>query len=304
MSKQDFEIKALLGHISYNMWCSEPRDDVHYGYSDKLRFEPDVYKRIVLRASKAGFNMIILELGDGIAWRSHPETTVKDPLSLDELQTLLKFTRDAGLEPIPKLNFSTVHDIWLGEYERMIGTERYHQVCLELIQEATELFDGPRFFHIGMDEETLPHHTDINLEYVVLRLGNEWIRAVERFNEDVKRCGAQAWIWGDAFWKGRGEIPSSISKDIIISDWQYRNEPDYPSMRLIEELGYKQVPAGSNWTRKDNISYLAEFAANNLKPESLLGLMQTVWHPMVSEHERFYDEAIDVAAPAFKGVAG
>ncbi len=293
------KITALLGPISYNMWCSQPRDDVHYGYSTKLRFSFEVYKRLVLRASEAGFNMIILDLGDGIAWKSHPEVTVENPISLDELQELLKFTRDAGLEPIPKLNFSTVHDIWLGEYERMVGTRAYHKLCSDLIDEAVELFHGPRFFHIGMDEETLPHHLSINLEYVVLRIGSLWVEAVERFNEDVRRNGAQAWIWGDCFWKGREETPPAVPNDIIISDWQYGNAPDYPSMRLIEELGYRQVPAGSNWTRKDNLSHLAEFTSKNLKPEGLLGLMQTVWHPMVPEHEPFYQEAIDVAAPTF-----
>lgn len=296
-----FGIRALLGHIGYNMWCDKPRTDIHYGYSTRLRFEPDVYKRLVLRAAKAGFNMIILDLGDGIAWKSHPEIAVENPLKLEELDDLLKFTLDAGIEPIPKLNFSTVHDIWLGPYERMVGTERYHQVCAELISEAIELFHGPRFFHIGMDEETLPHHMGLKLEYVVLRLGSEWVRAVERFNGDVRRYGSQAWIWGDCFWKGRGETPPQVPRDIIISDWQYGNEPDYPSMRLIEELGYKQVPAGSNWSRKDNLPHLAAFALKNLKPEGLLGIMQTVWHPMVSEHERFYEEAIDVAAPIFKG---
>ncbi|NPV80039.1 MAG: hypothetical protein HPY52_07135 [Firmicutes bacterium] len=187
-----FEVRALLGHIGYNFWCDKPRTDVHYGYSTRLRFDPEVYKRLVKRAARAGFNMIILDLGDGIEWESHPEITVENPLKRESLRELLKFARDNGVEPIPKLNFSTVHDIWLGQYERMIGTERYHQVCSELITEAFELFDRPRFFHIGMDEETLGHHTGLGLEYVVLRLNNEWVRAVRRFNDDVRRLGAQA----------------------------------------------------------------------------------------------------------------
>ncbi|HHY97752.1 MAG TPA: hypothetical protein GX509_03320, partial [Firmicutes bacterium] len=122
-----FEVRALLGHIGYNFWCDKPRTDVHYGYSTRLRFDPEVYKRLVKRAARAGFNMIILDLGDGIEWESHPEITVENPLKRESLRELLKFARDNGVEPIPKLNFSTVHDIWLGQYERMIGTERYHQ---------------------------------------------------------------------------------------------------------------------------------------------------------------------------------
>ena len=33
--------------------------------------------------------------------------------------------RALGLEPLPKLNFSTCHDAWLKDYHRMISTPQY-----------------------------------------------------------------------------------------------------------------------------------------------------------------------------------
>ena len=65
--------------------------------------------------------------------------------------------RALGIEPLPKLNFSTCHDAWLGPYSRMVSTPAYYDVCRDLIDEVAELFGGPRFFHLGMDEETAQH---------------------------------------------------------------------------------------------------------------------------------------------------
>ena len=65
----------------------------------------------------------------------------------------VKRLREMGLEPIPKLNFSTCHDTWLGPYARMVSTPKYYEVAKDLIAETIELFDKPRLFHLGMDEE-------------------------------------------------------------------------------------------------------------------------------------------------------
>ena len=65
------------------------------------------------------------------------------------LKEELKKLRDAGLEPIPKLNFSTAHDTWLGPYSRCVSTPTYYKACEDLIEEVVELFDKPRFFHLG-----------------------------------------------------------------------------------------------------------------------------------------------------------
>ena len=63
-----------------------------------------------------------------------------------------------GLEPIPKLNFSTAHDAWMGLYSLRVSAKPYYEVCRDLIKDAVNIFDGPRFFHLGMDGETAEHH--------------------------------------------------------------------------------------------------------------------------------------------------
>lgn len=53
--------------------------------------------------------------------------------------------RAMGFEVIPKLNFSTSHDVWLGDYSRMISTPTYYRVCRDLIEEVAEVFK-PKYF--------------------------------------------------------------------------------------------------------------------------------------------------------------
>ena len=73
---------------------------------------------------------------------------------MDRLRKELARLRKLGLEPIPKLNFSTTHDLWLGPYSRQVSATIYYKVCEDLIDEVTGLFDKPRLFHLGYDEET------------------------------------------------------------------------------------------------------------------------------------------------------
>ena len=59
---------------------------------------------------------------------SHPELAVKGSWSPERMQKELERLRGLGLEPIPKLNFSAMHDEWLGDYGRMLCTDEYYRV--------------------------------------------------------------------------------------------------------------------------------------------------------------------------------
>ena len=72
---------------------------------------------------------------------------------MEKLRNEIARLREMGLEPIPKMNFSTAHDIWLGEYSRMVSTKTYYRVCEDLIRDVAELFDHPRLMHIGFRSE-------------------------------------------------------------------------------------------------------------------------------------------------------
>lgn len=294
-----FSMRAMLLHVSYNMWRHEPAKDVIYGFSDKLRFDKPVFDEAVALMARLKMNMVLLDMGDAVRYRSHPEIAVKGALTPAQVKRLVAQCRDLGLEPIPKLNFATTHDAWLKDYGDVVGTGPYWQVCEDLIAELTDLFDGPRLFHIGMDEETIEHCRGLKMDHIILREGKAWLDAVKRLDRIVRERGARTWMWGDPLWPDReGETPD-IPKRILISDWNYGPRKSFPTSLEIEKLGYENVPTGANWTEDTNAQNWARFADKKLAPDSTPGLMMTVWNPTVRKCRKNILNAISHAAGAF-----
>ncbi len=294
-----FGIRAMLLHLSYNQWRDRPSKDVVYGYSDRLRFDKPVFDEAVALMARLRMNMVLLDLGDAVRYRSHPEIAVKGALSPTQLKALLDQCRGVGVEPIPKLNFATTHDVWLKQYGKMVGTEAYDEVCNDLIAEVMTLFDGPRFFHVGMDEETIGHCRGLELDHIILREGKAWLDAVKRLDEMVRRHGARTWMWGDPLWPDREGSRPAIPRRILLSDWNYGDRKTFPTSTLIEKLGYDNVPAAANWTVDENASLYARFAARTLAPRKNPGMMMTVWNPTVRRCRCNILNAISLAAGAF-----
>ena len=304
-------IKADLIHLSFNFW----EDKVYDGdgknaylkqryFSPELRFDKKLFHEVTRKMSDSRMNMVVIDLGDGVKYKSHPEIAVDGALSVAELKEELSRLRDLGLEPIPKMNFSSCHDVWLGEYSKMLSTPKYYEVCSDLIMEAAEIFDGPRFFHIGMDEETYEHQKEY--EYVVVRQGQLWWDDLCRLFEDVKKTGARSWMWSDKIWHCGPEVfEKYVPKDVLQSNWYYYNkyeldpeqEPYFTYLKAflqLDKMGYEQVPGASVWDNYENYPELVKFCKEHIQPEKLLGFMMTVWYSMVPEHSKIQFDAIEV----------
>jgi hypothetical protein len=83
-------------------------------------------------------------------------------------------------------------------------TPEYYKVCEDLIAETIDLFDKPRFFHLGMDEEEAIHQA--NFEYVVMRQHGLWWRDVKFLFKQCEDRGSRPWIWGDYVWNHSEEF--------------------------------------------------------------------------------------------------
>ena len=151
-------------HLGYNTYLD--RDDPdwfartknpHLSAQRFLRFDVNLWNDLVGVMAEADLNMVVIGLGEGVKYDSHPEIAADDAWTVQELRAELARLRRFGIEPIPKLNFSTAHDAWLGPYARCVSTDLYYAVCRDLIAEVIDIFDQPRFFHLGMDEETMTH---------------------------------------------------------------------------------------------------------------------------------------------------
>jgi len=259
----------------------------------------------------SGLNMITIDLGDGVRYESHPEIAVKNAWTVDRLRDELTRLRELGLEPLPKLNFGAGHDIWLGEYSRKVSSAEYYAVCHDLIQEVASLFDTPRFFHLGMDEETAHHQR--NLDYVVIRQGNLWWHDLEFLADEVRSAGARPWVWSDPAWHKPGEFYARMPRDIVQSNWYYGlwfETSDAPRPRVLggewhhtyldlEDHGFDQVPTGSTWHNAwENFPLTVEFCDRVISPDRLLGYLQAPWLMTVPEHLDEHLRTVDVVARA------
>ncbi len=306
-------IWANLLHLSFNMW-EEAEVRAPAGSPERtrrllhirrarpyLRFSQSLWLQLTERMSKSGLNMVVIDLGDGIRYESHPEIAVKGAWSTAELKKQLQRLRSLGLEPIPKLNFSTTHDTWLGPYCRCVSTDAYYAVCRDLITEVCSLFSRPRFFHLGMDEETAEHQR-LAL-YAVIRQHQLWWHDFYFLQDQVEKNGVRAWIWSDYLWHHSDIFFKKMPKTVVQSNWYYGNifhsRIDYVKAFLqLDSHGYDQIPTGSNWSFPENLEKLVSYCLPRLSPERLLGFLQTAWFPTLASFRKQHLQAIKMVARA------
>ncbi|RJS86034.1 Tat pathway signal protein [Candidatus Bathyarchaeota archaeon] len=266
-----------------------------------LRFDESLWNTLLKKMVDAGINMVVIDLGDGVRYESHPEIAVKNAWSIEKLRYELGKMRDLGLEPIPKLNFSTCHDIWLGPYSRCVSTDTYYEVCGDLIDEVIEVFEKPRFFHLGMDEETAQHQR--NYEYVVIRQFDLWWHDLLFLVRRVEKKGVRPWIWSDYVWRHPEEFYKRMPKSVLQSNWYYGSEfnleIEYVKAYLdLDAHGYDQIPTGSNWSVPENFERTVDFCIKRLSKNRLLGFLQTVWKPTLEDFRDDHLEAIELVQKA------
>lgn len=297
-----------LLHLSHNMWCDWNAPELKGNdavYRPELRFDRGLWDDITKRMQQARMNLLIIDLGDGVKYESHPEIAVKGAWSTDELRGEIRRLRSLGLEPIPKLNFSTTHDAWLGKYSRCVSTDTYYAVCRDLIAEVIRLFDRPRFFHLGMDEEE--YASQKNHEFVAIRQYDLWWRDFLFLVAQVEQGGSRPWIWSDYVWAHAEIFYQRMPKSVLQSNWYYEAKFDASDHRArafleLDERGYDQVPCGSNYYNSKNFVMLAQECKQHLAPRRLLGFLQTSWKATLEKHRSLHMQAIDQVAEAMQRV--
>lgn len=206
-------IWSLYATLGVQMW----RNTV-----TELQFDDSAWERIVDESHRAGINMIILDIGEGIEWKSHPELSVKGAWSYYRVKKEIERLRSLGIALIPKLNFSATHHLWLGEYRKLLSTKAYYDVCRDLICELYELFEKPEYIHLGMDEEG---NANILRNYeglVNFRRGELLWHDLKFLCDTVTSLGSKPWIWADICCEQPEEFKKRFDTDeVLLSPWYY-----------------------------------------------------------------------------------
>ena len=287
MENKNF-IWAHLVHLGSNMWNEEgnTRGREHRSTpcaSPVLRFNRELWDSHMQGLRDSGVNTLVVDLGEAMLYESHPELAVEGSFDRKRMLDEISKLRALGFEIIPKLNFSTCHDVWLKDYSRMISTPIYYQVCKDLINEVCEVFK-PKYFHLGMDEEN--ERLQRNFDIAVIRQHDLWWHDLYYFVECVEKNNARAWVWSDYIWNHTEEYLAKMPKTVVQNNWYYSNQFEnadekyaarLKSFELLDKHGFDQIPAGSTFSYADNFELLTKYSKTHVSSEHLIGMMHTVW---------------------------
>ena len=264
------DIRSLLLHLGSNMWCDYPTEQMGAPAPEsaqtldvkpefQLVWTDERWREVTDRAAKAGINMIVIDLGEGLFYPSHPELAIEGTWSVEKMRAEIKHLNEQGIEVVPKLNFSTTHNGWMGDYSHMVSSKPYYRMCEDVIRDVVEIFGNPRFFHIGFDEERASFQESEKFQYICVRKGEYWWQDFLHIVKTVEQYGARAWMWSDYAWRSE-DFYERCPKSVIQQNWFY--DESYGGFDIntnttsdakildafykLDKAGFDQVPCGTN----------------------------------------------------------
>lgn len=236
-----------------------------------MTFDENVWEDMARATFDTGMNTIFLDIHEGLHYGSHPELAVPDAWTRQRMRREIKRFKENGVTICPKLNFSTCHDSWLLQYERMVSTPEYYRVCRELIMELSDLFRDAPYFHVGLDEEDVRHAR--NQKYPIFRRGELLWHDIQFFLDCVRDCDKTPVMWSSLVNYEYEDFRKNVDpEDLIIMYYYYHGvRPEHWWRTDVNEENYnwyfvKGDYVGQNleYVERDDPYYI-HFRKNALK---------------------------------------
>lgn len=296
---------AYLAHFGMKMW------EKRCHYTD-LKVDDSMWLSLTERAAQIGVNVFVIDLGEGMVFPSHPELAVRGSWEPERMKEEIVRLKKMGMMAVPKLNFSSSHDQWLGKWRPYLSTPEYFTVCSEILRDVAEVFDESPLFHIGYDEETFFIQNVNKFEYKRLRSGNLWWHDFMWFVDEVQKYGMRPWIWSDMCWEHKDEFLARMPRTVLQSNWYYWESfnlkemgkmyrPMVEAYETLEKGRYDQVPCGSTYACRTNFGDTIEYCRNLIKGDRLKGFFMAPWYYRTQEDKRNkIMESLDVMEAVIK----
>lgn len=303
------KIYAYTIQLGRNMWSDKtgPVEIANYLQVFMPKYETfnkdkETFRKLVDHAASVGMNTIVINIGEGLTYESHPEINIDGSWTKKELKEEIDHIRKLGLEPVPMLNFSAAHDVWLGKYERMVSTKKYYEVCGDLIDEVCELFECPKYFHIGMDEEN--PEAQVSYNFATVRNELVFCRDVNFFCDRIRKHGARPWMFSDSCLRFPEGFTSSIGKDVIMSNQQIcfmckleeiTNHLILPTeLETLAKSGYDIVMMTTCYRRSTVPAEAVDYAKKHLPADKVKGMICMPF--LFCEQENYYKLLYEASA--------
>jgi hypothetical protein len=264
------------------------------------------------RLKSVGVNVVIVEVDYSFDFQSHPELRPGRFMTRAGAKQLVNIARPLGIRLIPQIN-CLGHQSWSrntgellrhfpqfdetpGQYPDNEGIycrswcplhPEVNGVIFALVDELADAFEADAF-HVGMDEVFL-----IASEHCPRCRGGDPARLFARAVNDlhshiVGKRHMEMLLWGDrlldakqlgyskweASMNGTAGSIDLIPKDIIVCDWHYGNQAEYPSVGLMLKKGFRVWPSG--WQPLEASKSFSAFARRETNPRAL-GYLCTTW---------------------------
>jgi hypothetical protein len=264
------------------------------------------------RLAADGVNVIIAEVDYSFEFQTHPELRTADFISKPRARELAEAAREHGIRLIPQLN-CLGHQSWrkttlplLEKYPQFDETPgqfpnntniycrswcpqnpEVNRTVFALIDELIDGFEADAF-HVGMDEVFL-----LASEFCPRCKGGDSAKLFAKAVNDlhghiVGKRKLDMLLWGDRLldakalkyskWEasnnGTQAAIDLVPKDLIVCDWHYGKQSNYPSVPLLLGKGFRVWPSG--WQPLEAARAFSAFARQQKNPR-MLGYLCTTW---------------------------
>ena len=245
--------KIFALNLTHNFHADRYSSSRFRPYRESFDICEATWDETVAFLGEQGYDAVLIFVGDGVQYESHPEISLPGAWTKEKLKEKLSAIRALGMEPLPMLDFGAARDAWLGEAANSLSTASYLALAKDLIRELCELFEAPSLFHLGFGKED--NHSQRFKQLRRRRVKEAWFADVNALCQAVRDCKATPWIWADHFLEGKKDFAENVERDVILSTQSYGYIKRFPngsyrdkvtqSAVELDELGYTQIPANS-----------------------------------------------------------
>mgnify|MGYP001016553351 FL=1 len=198
------------------------------------QYRGDYLRRWLRELASRGYDAVVWEVENNIAWETCPECCSPDAFSKAEFRDILAECRGLGLEPIPL--FQTIgHAEYVLKHAPYAHLkelpERIDQYCprhpelapflRRWIEEYLDVFGEVRIFHLGADEAwSLGACPRCQAYAQAHSLSSLYIDHINALAAPLVARGIAPAIWADMALH-YPEALDTLSRDIVLYDWNY-----------------------------------------------------------------------------------
>ena len=266
------------------------------------------------KLAEVGVNVLVVQVDYHFDFQLHPELRAARFITKAEAREFVEASKKLGIRVIPELDClghqssGVITLPLLAKYPQLDETPGQfpnnqgiycrswcpqnpgvNKIVFPLIDELVDAFQADAF-HVGMDEvfiiadKNCPRCRGGDPAKLFAKAVNDLHRHI------VGKRKLQMLMWGDRLldaktmgydrWEsatnGTARAVNLIPKDIIICDWHYRQQINYPSVSFLLKKGFRVWPSG--WQPLEATKAFSQFSIEQRrKNKRILGYLCTTW---------------------------